>query len=323
MTMVRHTVVVAAMCLLFGSLVEAQTTGTIEGTVTDGRGLPVAGVTVTARHIATDTPYRVTTNELGQYRFSILPPGTFEVTTAASSSLGPGILTVKVTMGETTTANFDPTTPVAELRERTGRRRSGTFEASGRLGWTFTDGVSSRLEIEAGDGNVYDRIDPADSVSWGFTLGVFLTSHLEVEFLFDRQESTLQLGGTSTIDIGDMGIGNYHGVLSYNFGDRNRPVRVYAFGGAGITTYGSVTFTGPEGETRETSSSTRLSGTMGGGVKIYRGAVGARLEARFTPTYIKSTADGWWCDDYWGCYLIDQLHYSKQFEFSGGVTVRF
>jgi hypothetical protein len=66
-----------------------------------------------------------------------------------------------------------------------------------------------------------------------------------------------------------------------------------------------------------------LSGTLGGGVKIYRGPVGARLEARFTPTYIRSTDDGWWCDDYWGCYTIEQLHYAKQFEFSGGVTFRF
>jgi hypothetical protein len=316
--------VVAAVVLLTASLVDAQTTGLIEGTVIDARGVPVAGVAVTARHVATDTPYQVTTNELGQYRFRTLPPGTYEVITAPSATLGPGIITVQVTMGETTTANFDPSTPIAQIRDRSVfNPADARVEASVRLGWTFSDGVSSRLEIEAGDGNVYDRIDPADSVSWGLTLGVFLTPRLELEFLFDRQQSTLQLGGTNTIDIGDIGIGNYHGVLSYHFGDKNRPVRAYAFGGAGITTYGSVAFTGPEDEPREISGSTRFSGTMGGGVKIYRGRFGARLEGRFTPTYIRSTADGWWCDEYWGCYLLDQLHYSKQIEFSGGLTVRF
>lgn len=322
--MVRHTVLVAAMCVLLGSLVEAQTTGEIEGSLVDGRGLPVAGVVVTARHVATDTPYSVTTNDLGRYRFTTLPPGTYEVTTAASPSLGPGILTVKVTMGASTTANFDPSTPTAEPRRRSGDGpRSRQFEASGRVGWTLSDGVRARRNVEAGDGNIYNRIDPADSLSWGFTFGVFLTEHLELEFLFDRQQSTLQVGGTSTADIGDLGIGNYHGILSYNFGAKTRPLRFFAFGGAGVTTYGSLTFTGPEGQAREIGGSTRLSGTLGGGVKIYRGPVGARLEGRFTPTYINSTADGWWCDDYWGCYIVEQLHYSKQFEFSGGVTVRF
>jgi hypothetical protein len=324
LNMVRHTVLVAAICVLVGSVVEAQTTGGIEGSLVDGRGLPVAGITVTARHLATDTPYRVTTNDLGRYRFTTLPPGTYEVTTAASPSLGPGILTVKVTIGASTTANFDPSTPTKAPRSTSGAgSRSLAFEASGRLGWTLSDGVSARRNVDAGDGNIYNRIDPVDSVSWGFTLGVFLTSHLEVEFLFDRQESTLQVGGTNTVDIGDLGIGNYHGILSYNFGAKTRPLRVYAFGGAGVTTYGSLTFTGRDGQTREIGGSTRLSGTLGGGVKIYRGPVGARLEARFTPTYIKSTADGWWCDEYWGCYLVEQLHYSKQFEFSGGVTFRF
>jgi hypothetical protein len=62
---------------------------------------------------------------------------------------------------------------------------------------------------------------------------------------------------------------------------------------------------------------------MGGGVKIYRKQVGARLEARYTPTYIKSQATGWWCDDYWGCYVTEKSQYSTQFELSGGVTVRF
>ena len=26
---------------------------------------------------------------------------------------------------------------------------------------------------------------------------------------------------------------------------------------------------------------------------------------------------------YWGCYTVEQLHYAKQFEFTGGLTVRF
>ena len=42
--------------------------------------------------------------------------------------------------------------------------------------------------------------------------------------------------------------------------------------------------------------------------------VGIRLEGRWTPTYIKSDATGWWCDPYWGCYVTGDAQYSNQFE---------
>ena len=320
LNVLRQAGLVAAMCVLAVTLAEAQTTGQIEGTLVDAGARPVAGVAVRARHVATDTTYAAKTDESGRYQFT-LPPGTYEVTTAASPAFGAAILTVQVTLGASTTANFDPSTPPKP--EARGRQRTRRIEASLRLGWTLSDGVAAERAIEAGDGNTYNRIDTVDSTSWGFTLGAFLTPNLELEFLFGRQASTLQLGGTNKVDIGDLPIGNYHGILSYHFGANTRPVRFFAFGGVGATTYGSVPFTGRDGQAREVGGGTKLSGTLGGGVKIYRGPVGARLEARFTPTYIKESDDGWYCDDYWGCYTVEQLHYAKQFEFTGGLTVRF
>ena len=318
----RHAALVAALCTLLTSPVGAQvTTGAIEGRVVDGSGRPVPGVTVKARHSATDTSYTAKANDQGQFQF-IVPSGTYEVTTVESPAFGAALLTVNVTLGGTTRADFDPSTPAAHAPDRA--QRSKELEVSGRLGWTLSDGVSAGRSLEASDGNLYNRVDAVDSMSWGLTFGVFLTQHLEVEFLFDRQASTLQVEGTKQTDVGDLGIGNYHGVVSYHFGAKNRPFRIYAFGGAGVTSYGSVTFTPASGDSRTIDGSAKLSGTMGGGVKIYRGRnIGARIEARFTPTYIKSTDDGWWCDDYWGCYSLEQLHYAKQFEISGGVTVRF
>jgi hypothetical protein len=50
---------------------------------------------------------------------------------------------------------------------------------------------------------------------------------------------------------------------------------------------------------------------------------GLRLEARWTPTYIKSDSEGWWCDPYWGCYVVSDAQYANQFELSGGITLRF
>ncbi len=50
---------------------------------------------------------------------------------------------------------------------------------------------------------------------------------------------------------------------------------------------------------------------------------GLRLEARWTPTYIKSDPEGYWCDPYWGCYIVGDAEFSNQYELSGGIILRF
>jgi hypothetical protein len=44
---------------------------------------------------------------------------------------------------------------------------------------------------------------------------------------------------------------------------------------------------------------------------------------RWVPTYIKSDAAGWWCDPFWGCYVVGSAQYANQLDFSGGITLRF
>jgi hypothetical protein len=51
--------------------------------------------------------------------------------------------------------------------------------------------------------------------------------------------------------------------------------------------------------------------------------VGVRFGVQWTPTYIKTDSEGWWCDPYWGCYVVADAQYSNQFELSGGITLRF
>lgn len=48
---------------------------------------------------------------------------------------------------------------------------------------------------------------------------------------------------------------------------------------------------------------------------------GLRAEVRFTPTYVKSDPDGWWCG-YWGCYTVYDTQYSNQWELNGGFILR-
>jgi hypothetical protein len=197
-------------------------------------------------------------------------------------------------------------------------------EISGNAGWTLSDGVSGQA-ILAPDGNLYDRVDPKDSFSYNFTLGFFFSENWELEFIYDRQESTLVAGGTAEREVGDLAVSNYHGAFVYNFGDSDASVRPYAFGGLGATSYGRVSFTGITGQPLETDGETQFSSTWGLGVKIYPGrSAGLKLGVRWTPTYIKSDFAGVWCDPYWGwCYTLEDAQYSNQFELTGGITLRF
>jgi hypothetical protein len=184
-------------------------------------------------------------------------------------------------------------------------------ELSATAGWTFSDGVSG----SANDSSAI-RIDPADAFSWGARLGFLTTENVEIGALFGMQSTTLE---TPNLKIGDQSIYNYHGYVAYNFGDADAGARPYVLGGLGATQYGSVST--PVGDF---GGQTKFSTTWAAGLKLYPGRnFGIRLEGRWTPTYIKSDAAGYWCDPYWGCYVLSDAQYSNQFELSGGIMLRF
>jgi hypothetical protein len=196
-------------------------------------------------------------------------------------------------------------------------------EIGASAGWTFSDGVSGQA-VRAADGNLYDAIEPDDAFSWGLDLGFFVNENVQIGALFAHQGSKMLITGTNSVELGDWSIDNYHGIVTYNFGDSDAQARPYVFGGAGVTRYGSLDFTGVNGQQREIGGETQFSTTWGAGVKIYPGeSVGVKLGVRWTPTYIKSDAAGWWCDPYWGCYVVGDAQYSNQWELSGGLSFRF
>jgi len=190
------------------------------------------------------------------------------------------------------------------------------------FGWVFSDGVDFGTNVVA-PGGVYSRIDPKDSFGWGVDLGVFVTPQVEVGFLYNNQPSKLVVSGTKEVEVGDMTVSGYHGTFTYNTGDADAKVRGYIMGGLGATSFGQVSYTGNRGP-GTIASATKFSSTWGAGVKVYGGGhVGGRFGFLFTPTYIKSDAAGYWCDPYWGCYLVGDAKYSNQFELNGGITFRF
>jgi hypothetical protein len=211
---------------------------------------------------------------------------------------------------------------VAALAGTSAWAQEKRVELSGNIGYTFSDGVSGSSTTI--DGEDFTRIDPKDSVNYGGRLGFMVTPNIEVGGLFSLQSTTLQLGGVATADIGKEKIYNYHGYVAYVLGESDAKVRPYVLGGLGATQFGGVTIhIGDRSDT--VGGNTKFSTTWALGVKMFPGPnFGIRLEARWTPTYIKSDAAGWWCDPYWGyCYVVGNAQYANQFDLGGGITLRF
>ena len=78
---VRVIVIVGVAALWAGSEAQAQSTSTIQGTVTDTQGAVVPGVTVVVRNQATGLERTLQTDGAGQYQAAALPPGTYRIET--------------------------------------------------------------------------------------------------------------------------------------------------------------------------------------------------------------------------------------------------
>ncbi len=186
-------------------------------------------------------------------------------------------------------------------------------EISGTAGWTFSDGVSG----SAADTSAV-RVDPKDSFSWGARLGFNVNPNVEIGFLFGSQATDLEASGIINRSVPQT-IYNYHGYFAYNFGDSDAKVRPYFLGGVGATQFGAL-----KTNAGDIGGQTKFSTTWALGLKMFPNPkFGLRLETRWTPTYIKSDAAGYWCDPYWGCYTIADAQYANQFELSGGLILRF
>ena len=103
--LVRGFALILAAALLAPGIASAQDEASITGTVTDATGLILPGVTVEARDDAGNT--QVTFSDgTGQYSFSGLAPGSYEVTFILAGFSAPA-QTVQVSDGATATASVE------------------------------------------------------------------------------------------------------------------------------------------------------------------------------------------------------------------------
>ena len=196
-------------------------------------------------------------------------------------------------------------------------------EFTGIIGWTLADGVSGDA-VKALNGQTYDRVDPKDSLNFGFSLGFFVTPSAEIGFLWRRQATELEISGTRTDTLGRP---------QHRRVPRLRRILLRRPGGEGPALHHGRPRRDPLRQRvllqggwvdGDNDSGTQFSTTWGAGLKVNASPnVGMKVGIQWTPTYIKSDAAGWWCDPWWGCYVISNAQYANQFEFVGGIAFRF
>ena len=110
-------VCLAALCLLGvpSALAQSAGTGAISGTVTDPSNRSVPNATVTVTNVGTGQTRTATTGPAGDYKFSLLPPGTYRLKFGAAGFKTSTVPSVTVNTTETATA--DQTLQVGAVSE--------------------------------------------------------------------------------------------------------------------------------------------------------------------------------------------------------------
>src|SRR6185312_152147 len=84
---------------------QTTTTGDVSGVVTDPSGAAIPGAKVTLTNQSTGAVHNTQANANGSYRFSLLPPGSYEVS-ATATGFTPQKARVRVAVGQIEAANI-------------------------------------------------------------------------------------------------------------------------------------------------------------------------------------------------------------------------
>jgi opacity protein-like surface antigen len=174
------------------------------------------------------------------------------------------------------------------------------FEITPFIGYQFGGDVSTYYQ------NQFQDVSVNSSENFGVVLSLGLSEMTQLELLYNTQDTTADANRFDD----SLGLNIDYWQLSLLWGfDPDAQINPYVVFGIGGT------WLRPDGF----SSTSKFSGNIGGGVKIFfSDNIGVRLEGRFYGTYINSTTS--YCDPFW-CYGYNNSLY--QFDLSAGLIIRF
>jgi len=187
------------------------------------------------------------------------------------------------------------------------------FEVGVNVGGQINGGVNLSTSL-------FHRIDVANGVNYGVTLGYLLGEHSEVEFQWNRNKADTRaqpIGGFQSVKLFSLSQNQYLGNFLFHFTDKEAKLRPFVLFGLGANSL--------DPDTSGVSGATRFVFAVGAGAKYNVSQhFGLRAQFKYSPTYITSSNGGYWCDPIWGgCWVVGNNHYLNEFDMTGGFTFRF
>jgi opacity protein-like surface antigen len=154
------------------------------------------------------------------------------------------------------------------------------------------------------------ELEFAGSFSWGASACYFFSPRFGIEASWTHQGSELVIGtGEGSAELFDVDIDQLQGSFVYQLGGEPSRLRPFLAAGVGAAFFGADDLDGE----------TKLSFGVGAGLKWQASSrLGARLQARYTPTHLDDSSTSDFCDPFGFCQ--SWLH---QFELTGGLVFRF
>jgi len=162
-----------------------------------------------------------------------------------------------------------------------------------------------------------DQLRVNDSVAYGTFLDYNLTENSQVEFMWNRNNTSYSAHDILTnsyFTAYHSDIDQYQFGMLYMFRSSEQRLRPYIAGSLGFT---------HDSNSNGTSNRTEFSFSVGGGVKYYLSRhLGLRGDVRYLPTY-GSSSPATYCDPFFGCYNTSVSHYLNRGSFVGGIIFKF
>ena len=190
----------------------------------------------------------------------------------------------------------------------------GGFELTPTVGYRF--GGNIELVNPALNPN-FRKLEVESNPAFGVALNHGVHDNIQVEFQWSRQDTHVngrsRINNTATRLFGAY-VDQYHANFLFHpadEGSHNQPFLVFGLGASTFNPRAAL------------SSRTQFSFELGGGIKhFFTPHVGLRLEAKWTPTYLRSNEE-WFCNGFDQCYSVSDPVYAQQGEVSSGIIFRF
>ena len=199
--------------------------------------------------------------------------------------------------------------------------QGGRWVIQPMAGYRTSGDFGLRPEVEVTTDVAGIRI--SDGFAYGLSLGYRLSPFVTMEASWVRTVGMAQAipyySGQPNIDLIDVAEDVIHANFLFYFGE-NQYVKPFFVTGLGVTL--------ADGKANETfpnpGNLSRFSWNLGLGVeKMFNEKMGFRAQAKWFTTYVNDQM-AWWYDWWWGgYYLVPVSQYMGQWEFTGGLIIRF